>query len=570
MIKSLPLSLHANEFPADHILAFRLDGSSITWKEFSVRLTYWQSELCEIKHLKVAVYHSDAAEFLCIVLVLWRMGKIPIIPANNLSTTLQAIELETSCLIGEFPDRIDSMLDKLCKETDHIETQANQQTAFIIYTSGSSGTPTAIYKTFEQINAELTMLEEHWGDVLKRTVIVSTVSRHHMYGLPFCILWPLVAGRAFLNQDLIYLEQLLAIQDMAMTVISSPAHLEHIPDTLDWNKLKHSIRVIFSAGALLSTAAFKDCQRKTGVVVTEIYGTTETGAVAFRDQSVTAQWQPLNGISIKDSDGKLAISSPAAIAGGWHVTEDLCEIDAHNQFALLGRADKIIKVGGKRISVTALESRLNTHHWVKNVRIILLQNRKNRVGAVVQLTEEGNAQLVDQGKLVMNRALTTLLTEYVEKIAWPRYWRFVSQMPVNQQGKTTAQDLKVLFDNETRPRLPQILEKTTDEASGKYVVEFIVPHDLFYLEGHFPGKPILPGVVQIGWVIHYFRELFGDPGDFLRLEVLKFQQVIQPGERISLNMMWDATKNKLTFHYAGRDCSHASGRIVFTERNTLV
>lgn len=570
MIKSLPLSLNDDEFPADHVMAYRLDGSSIAWKEFLARLAYWQSELREIKHKKVVVYHSDAVEFLCIVLVLWRMGKIPIIPANNLSTTLQSIALETGCFVGEFPKRANSIIDNPYKESDHIEAVVSQQTALIMFTSGSSGAPTAIYKTFKQINAELAILEEHWGDALKRTVIVSTVSRHHMYGLPFCILWPLVAGRAFLNQELIYLEQLLAIQDMAMTVISSPAHLEHIPDTLDWSKLKHSIRVIFSAGALLSEAAFKDCQRKTGVLVTEIYGSTETGAVAFRDQSVAAQWQPLNGIRIKDSDGKLAISSPAAIVGDWYVTEDLCEIDAHNQFALLGRTDKIIKVGGKRISVTALESRLKTHHWVKNVRIILLQNRKNRVGAVVQLTEEGNAQLVDQGKLVMNRVLTILLTEYVEKIAWPRYWRFVSQMPVNQQGKTTAQDLKVLFDNETRPRLPQILEKTTDEASGKYVVEFIVPHDLFYLEGHFPGRPILPGVVQISWAIHYFRELFGDPGDFLRLEVLKFQQVIQPGEKISLNMTWDTTKNKLTFHYTGRDCSHASGRIVFTGKSTLV
>lgn len=570
MIKSLPLSLNADEFPANHILAYRLDGSSITWKAFSTRLAYWQSELREMEHNKVAVYHSDADELLCIILVLWRMKIIPIIPTNILDVTLQSIELETNCFIGEFPERIGSMAEKPYKEADLIKTDANQQTALIMFTSGSSGAPTAIYKTFDQLNAELKILEEHWGDVLKQTVIVSTVSHHHMYGLPFGILWPLVVGRAFLNQDLIYLEQLLAVQDMGMAVISSPAHLEHIPDTLDWRKLKHTIRVIFSAGALLSRAAVNDCQRKTGVVVTEIYGSTETGAVATRDQMVTAQWQPLNGISIKDSNGKLAINSPAAIADDWYVTEDLCKIDGNSHFSLLGRADKIIKVGGKRVSITALESQLRQHNWVKNVRVVLLEKRKNRVGAVVQLTEEGNAKLIDQGKLAISKELTPLLTKHVEKIAWPRYWRFVSQIPVNPQGKTTAQDLIVLFDNETRPCLPQVLEKTTDKDSGKYVVEFVVPHDLFYLEGHFPGKPILPGVVQIGWAIHYFKALFGDPGDFLRLEALKFRQVIQPGEKISLSMMWDATKNKLTFKYTGRDCLHASGRIVFTGKNTLV
>ncbi|MDH5553513.1 MAG: AMP-binding protein, partial [Nitrosomonas sp.] len=513
------------------------------------------------------VYHSDAVEFLSIVLTLWHLGKIPVIPANNLSTTLQSIKLETDCFVGEFDECTNLRVGKLNKKTASVDASTPQQKALIMFTSGSSGSPVAIVKTFDQLNAELKMLEAHWGAHLKQSVAVSTVSYHHMYGLPFYLLWPLVAGRAFLNQNLIYLEQLLAIQNLNMTVISSPAHLEHMPDTLDWCRLRQSIRAIFSAGALLSESVVKDCQKKMGVVVTEIYGSTETGAVAYRDQSVTTQWRPLSGISVKECDGKLAINSPAAIAGDWYVTEDLCKMDVQNQFSLLGRADKIIKVGGKRISITALESRLSEHVWVKNVRIIFLKNRKNRFGAVVQLTVEGSARLVDQGKLVMNRELGRSLEDYVEKIAWPRYWRYVSQMPINQQGKTTAQALAALFDNAIRPRLPQILEKTADQATGKYVVEFIVPHDLFYLEGHFPGKPILPGVVQVGWVVHYFQELYGDAGDFLRLEALKFQQVIQPGEKICLSMMWDATKERLTFYYTGSDCLRASGRVVFTRRN---
>ncbi len=548
-------------------MAYRLNGERITWNAFLTRLAFWQAELQVIEHEKVAVYHSDAVEFLCIVLILWKLGKIPVIPANTLSITLQSIKLETDCFVGEFTENTTLKVGKSSKNIVTDEVYVSQKTALIMFTSGSSGSPTAIVKTFDQLNAELKMLEAHWGAHLKQSVAVSTVSHHHMYGLPFYLLWPLVAGRAFLNQNLIYLEQLLAVHNLNMTVISSPAHLEHMPDTLDWNQLQQSIRAIFSAGALLSESVVKDCQKKMGVVVTEIYGSTETGAVAYRDQSVTTQWQPLNGISIKDSDGKLAISSPAAIVGGWYVTEDLSKIDAQNQFSLLGRADKIIKIGGKRISITGIESRLSEHVWVKNVRIILLKNRKNRIGAVVQLTEEGNAWLVDQGKIVINRELGRSLEDYVEKIAWPRYWRFVSQMPVNQQGKTTVQALAVLFDNAIRPCLPHILEKTADKASGKYVVEFIVPDDLFYLEGHFPGKPILPGVVQIGWAVHYFQEFFGDAGDFLRLEVLKFQQVIQPGDKICLSMMWDAAKDKLTFHYTSRNCSHASGRIVFTGKN---
>ncbi len=570
MIRTLPLSLDAKAFTADHIVAYRLDGQPITWSEILQRLAFWQNELCGIQDEKVAIYHDDGIEFLCIVLTLWGMLKIPLVPANTLDSTLQALALETNSFVGEFPQQTFQSASELKAQASHVdknEPSVSQQTALIMFTSGSSGAPAAVYKTFDQLNAELKMLEQHWGKSLQGTVTLGTVTHHHMFGLPFCLLWPLTSGRAFLTPNLIYLEQLSLVQQFELALISSPAHLEHIPETLDWQALQQSIRIVFSAGALLSESAAKDSQKKMGVAVIEVYGSTETGAIAHRNQLVAPEWQPLNGIMVKKTNGKLAVNSPTAIANNWFLTEDFCEVNSCNQFALLGRADKIIKVGGKRVSITAIEERLSGHPWVVKARVVLLEKRKNRVGAVIQLTGEANAKLVDQGKHAISRKLAAQLKECVEKVGWPRYWRFVSEIPVNQQGKTTAQALKALFDDEVRPRLPKILETSKDEESGEYIIQFVVPHDLFYLEGHFPGKPILPGVVQIGWAIHFFRELFGNAGDFMRLEALKFQQVIQPGERIYLSLMWDNAKNKLTFHYTSRDHTHASGRVFFAGTN---
>lgn len=568
MIKRLPLALDTTEFSADHIIAYRLNGQAITWTDMLARLAFWQAELQAIENTKVAVYHSDSVEFLCIILILWRMGKTPVIAANQLKVTLQSVALETDCFIGEFAAIAETQSRRVGEQMLHATVEREpQKSALIMFTSGSSGTPVAIYKTFAQINAELSILDSHWGENLKQTVVASTVSHHHMYGLPFHLFWPLVAGRAFISKTLTYLEQLLVIKNKEITLITSPTHLEHIPNTPDWMPCRQSIRAIFSAGASLSAFAAKDCLVKTAVIVTEIYGSTETGAVAYRQLTESPHWQPLKGVLVKEREGKLAINSPAAVVGSWYVTEDLCKIEADHRFSLLGRADKIIKVGGKRISITAIESRLSTHAWVNKVHIVLLEKRKNRVGAVIQLTDEGNAKLVDQGKLAISRELNGLLNEHVEKIAWPRYWRFVSQMPVNQQGKTTKPELEVLFDNALRPGLPHVLQSSADKETGKYLIEFVVPHDLLYLEGHFPGQPILPGVVQVGWAIHFFKTLFGDPGDFMRLEALKFQQVIQPGKKICLNLVWDQTQDRLTFHYTGSEYSYASGRIVFSGKN---
>ena len=90
-----------------------------------------------------------------------------------------------------------------------------------------------------------------------------------------------------------------------------------------------------------------------------------------------------------------------------------------------------------------------------------------------------------------------------------------------------------------------------------------IPQNLLFLEGHFPGRPILPGFVQIGWVIHYGQELFGKLGTFIRLEGLKFQHVIQPTEKIILQLKWEGEKNRLLFSYRNRNYFNSKGRVVF-------
>ena len=287
--------------------------------------------------------------------------------------------------------------------------------------------------------------------------------------------------------------------------------------------------------------------------VTEVYGSTETGAVSQREQIKDSLWNPLKGISIKKIDKKLAISSPSAKDKGWYISEDLCEIHVNGSFSLKGRVDNIIKVGGKRISKTAIEEILNKHSLTEKAYVVFLKKRKNRVGAVVQLTREGNEELIDKGKVVLQKKLSKGLKEVIEKVAWPRYWRFVYEMPINQQGKITFSKLQELFDEESKLKFPDFLSQEFDESTQEYVMEFILPQNLFYFKGHFQGRPVLPGFVQISWAIHYAQELFGELGTFVRLEAIKFQQVIQPREKIKLKLRWEEEKHRLFFEYSNKN-----------------
>ena len=73
------------------------------------------------------------------------------------------------------------------------------------------------------------------------------------------------------------------------------------------------------------------------------------------------------------------------------------------------------------------------------------------------------------------------------------------------------------------PLLPAVLER-----SG-HTFTLAMDPDLTAFQGHFPGHPVLPGVVQVDWAVRFGSEAFGPLGRFRAIEHLKFQDPIRPG-----------------------------------------
>ena len=106
-----------------------------------------------------------------------------------------------------------------------------------------------------------------------------------------------------------------------------------------------------------------------------------------------------------------------------------------------------------------------------------------------------------------------------------------------------------------------------DAGADGCVATLAIPPDLACLRGHFPGHPVVPGVVLVGWALELAATHLGMAPDCRGMETLKFQRVLQPGQRVELTLRADRDRHTLRFAYRDGDTMCASGRMLPPQAN---
>ncbi|MDX9672403.1 MULTISPECIES: AMP-binding protein [unclassified Pseudomonas] len=506
---------------------------------------------------RLAVHLEDAAELAIALLGAWRAGVSVLLPADLQPQTRQRWSAEVDLWLTDQAG--DTQLNDVQQPPLPGAELDLDQCRLSLCTSGSSGEPKRIDKSLRQLANEVEALEQLWGADLGEACIIGSVATQHIYGLLFRVLWPLCAGRPFVRKQLAFPEDLqrASREYPAFAWVASPALLKRMGDNLDWPALS-AVRRVFSSGGALPLEAAHSLQQRLQQWPTEILGSSETGGIAWRQGA--SLWQPFAGVELsQDSDGALLIASPYLPTGHVEHTADAARIAADGRFELLGRLDRIVKLEEKRISLPMLEQALVAHDWVAEARLGVVQENRAVLGALLVLSEEGLFALREQGRRNLTEALRKHLSEHCEALALPRRWRLVRQLPLNSQGKLPQADIEALL-LAPRPKAPEVLEKV--ETDGEWSLQLAVPADLAYFSGHFPKAPVLPGVVQVEWALKLGQQLLNLPGKFAGMEVLKFQQLVRPGDEIQLHLRFDSERGKLYFAYRNDTATCSSGRIL--------
>ncbi|WP_454562400.1 AMP-binding protein [Pseudomonas sp. AIG] len=508
-----------------------------------------------VKHL--AVHLEDAAELAIALLGAWRAGVSVLLPSDLQAQTRQRWSAEVDLWLTDHAD--DAQPGDFQQPPLHGAELDLDQCRLSLCTSGSSGEPKRIDKTLRQLANEVEALEQLWGTDLGEACIIGSVATQHIYGLLFRVLWPLCAGRPFVRKQLAFPEDLqrASREYPAFAWVASPALLKRMGDNLDWPALS-AVRRVFSSGGALPLEAAQSLQQRLQQWPTEILGSSETGGIAWRQGEHL--WQPFADVVLsQDSDGALLIASPYLPAGHVEHTADAARIAADGRFELLGRLDRIVKLEEKRISLPMLEQALVTHAWVAEARLGVVQENRASLGALLVLSESGLFALREHGRRSLTESLRQHLRQHCEALALPRRWRLVRQLPLNSQGKLPQADIEALLIA-PRAKAPEVLEQV--ETEGEWSLQLSVPPDLAYFSGHFPKAPVLPGVVQVEWALNLGRQLLNLTGPFAGMEVLKFQQLVRPGDEIQLHLRFDPERRKLYFAYRNDTATCSSGRIL--------
>jgi len=390
---------------------------------------------------RLALAFEDTYEFGLALFASLGLGKSVVMLPNNKASTREA-----------FAEHFDAVIDQLpVVEAPPVDPTFGVRIApdarLTFFTSGSSGQPKEIVKRFAHLVREARALERHFGGD-EALPIYATVSHQHIYGCLFKLLWPVTSRRTFGAQMIEYPEELVAISGRGdFYLVSTPAFLKrcYVPDFRT-----ERCRRVFSSGGYLEASAAELAASVLGISPTEIYGSTESGGIAYREASAAggrAAWRSFAGVVLSAGDeGQLRVRSPyfdeASLAMG-----DRVEFLPDGSFRLLGRVDDVVKIEEKRVSLTELGDWAQRAGLTREmVMIALRQGARQQTACLAVLNEVGLRLMAEGGHAELCSRLRARLLERFDAVVVPRKFRFLEALPYNEQSKLARAELARYFD----------------------------------------------------------------------------------------------------------------------------
>jgi long-chain acyl-CoA synthetase len=272
------------------------------------------------------------------------------------------------------------------------------------YSSGSTGRPKLVPRTHGQCAAEATL----YGTLgmTPEDKILSAIPLFHTYGMGACLFGGAISGAtvAILEDPHPFLlrrhRALELIEAEAVTVFPGVPFNFRLMAEAPADADLSSVRLCFSAGTALPRASFEAFGERFGILVRQLYGSTETGIIsANMSADPVATFESVGAplgearVEIVDdegevlpigAEGEVTVISPAATDGyaemdepnrqafrdGRYFTGDLGRLDEDGLLYLAGRKKLLIEIGGYKVDPIEVQDVVEAHPSVKEAIVL--------------------------------------------------------------------------------------------------------------------------------------------------------------------------------------------------------
>ena len=377
-----------------------------------------------------------------------------------------AEQAAVECVLVE-PGEFEALLQR-CQPAGQVVDRQLDDTAVILYTSGTTGKPKGAELTHQNILRNVEVTVDLFG-LDQRAVTLGALPFFHAFGQT-CALNATVS----VGGTLTLIPRFNAGKALAMLERDAVTVFEGVPtmyaamlhdddaDTADTSALEACV----SGGAAMPVEIMRAFESKFGCEILEGYGLSETSPVASfnrrgRERKPGSIGLPVTGVEMRlvDDDGNSVAEGDAGeieIRGhnvmkgywrrpeataeaidseGWFSTGDIARIDEDGFFFIVDRKKELIIRGGFNIYPREIEEVLYEHPDVREAAVIGIPHPDlgEEVAAAVAL--KSGAQSTPE-------VLRDFVKQRVAAYKYPRYVWLVDELPKGPTGKIVKREIK--------------------------------------------------------------------------------------------------------------------------------
>jgi acyl-CoA synthetase (AMP-forming)/AMP-acid ligase II len=372
----------------------------------------------------------------------------------------------TDCLVTD--DAFDALLAG-ATPTEHVVNRADGDTAVILYTSGTTGTPKGAELTHRNVRSNIATTVETLLQLTPDDVLFGGLPLFHSFGQTCALNTAIAAGASLTLLPRFDPTEALALLSRdgvtiflgVPTMYTALLHTD-IPAGCDLSRL----RVGVSGGSSLPVEVLHGFERRFDVTILEGYGLSETSPVATFNQPDRPRrpgsiGMPIRGVEVRLAGddgapvapgevGEIAIrgenvmkgywnrpdATAEAIRDGWFHSGDLARVDEDGYYFIVDRKKDMIIRGGYNVYPREIEEVLYEHPAVAEVAVVGVPHPTHgeEIAAVVTL-REGARATADE--------LRAFAKERVAAYKYPRIVQFTDALPKGPTGKIVKREISV-------------------------------------------------------------------------------------------------------------------------------